>query len=192
MMLWGRGAGPGEVRLRLAGLYDLWRYDIAASDPDAQRWLGWNDGDFSPAARTLDRRHLRRADEAGPRVVACQTLWLAAVARSTYVGGVSLTPSAIDSGGRWRKESTVIGAVVVPALRRQGFGTSLFARGAAHAHDALGVTDVLAGCEDGNDASALALRRAGYEQIDGPAQHTLPNGRVIGALWFLHRRGGQA
>ncbi|MCZ0985069.1 GNAT family protein [Streptomyces diastatochromogenes] len=93
----------------------------------------------------------------------------------SYAGGLQLEHRAGEVGG-W----------LAPRCRGQGLGAELFGAGALLAHTHFGMTRVRAGAEPGNTASRRALARAGFVPDEGPPRHTLPDGRVIEAVWVRH------
>ncbi|WP_234367317.1 MULTISPECIES: GNAT family N-acetyltransferase [Streptomyces] len=169
------------------------RLDVAAAlaacaDPEAQRWLG------SQADRVVPDPGIRRAllrwrpaGDDGRRVPrklaepftpgADEALILVCVRRSdlSYAGALELENRSGEMGG-W----------LAPDCRGQGLGVELFRAGAALAHTHAGLTTVRAGAERGNTASRRALARAGFVLDEGPPRHTLPDGRVVDAVWHRH------
>ncbi|MGW3209851.1 GNAT family N-acetyltransferase [Streptomyces sp. NPDC001135] len=169
------------------------RLDVAAAlaasaDAEAQRWLGTQADQVLPDPGT--RRALlawRPAGDDGrrlPRKLAQpyvpgpdDPLLLVCVRRSdlAYAGALELEHRTGEMGG-W----------LAPACRGQGLGAELFRAGAALAHTHAGLTTVRAGAEPGNTASRRALARAGFVADAGPPRHTLPDGRVVDAVWHRH------
>ncbi|UFR00573.1 GNAT family N-acetyltransferase [Streptomyces sp. Go40/10] len=160
----------------------------ASADAEAQRWLGTRADEVLPDPGT--RRALlawRPAGDDGrriPRVLAepytpapDDPLLLVCVRRSdlSYAGALELQPRAGEMGG-W----------LAPGCRGQGLGTELFRAGLALAHTHLGLVTVRAGAEPGNTASRRSLTRAGLAPDQGPRRHTLPDGRVVDAVWHRH------
>jgi RimJ/RimL family protein N-acetyltransferase len=105
-----------------------------------------------------------------------------------FVGGAVIASTA---GGDYElivgTDAVFLGGVVVRSLRGRGIGSRMFMLGADFAHDELGAQKVAAGCPSGHAASRGALLKAGFHQVDGPDEHTLPNGRVVPSLWFVRR-----
>ncbi|MFE5864844.1 GNAT family N-acetyltransferase [Streptomyces virginiae] len=93
-----------------------------------------------------------------------------------------LTP---DSGG-------AIGLWLAPACRGRGLGTELVTATARFGHEHLGLESVSAGTETANQRCRGALRAASFVQCEGPALHTLPDGRVVDAAWYRHEAAGTA
>jgi RimJ/RimL family protein N-acetyltransferase len=172
---------PADMHLRLATAGDLALFLTAASDAEAQRWLGWR----PELLRTTSAREPWRA---GPSTGGVQLdgdlLMLSASCRGYYVGGVELKPGGNDDG--WSAEDMQLGIVVAPVFRQLGFGTELLRRAVAHAHQLLKVDRVVAGCEREHARCAAALGAAGFRSIPGPPRHVLPDGREIDSLWFGH------
>ncbi|WP_189955150.1 GNAT family N-acetyltransferase [Streptomyces alanosinicus] len=169
------------------------RLDVAAAlaacaDAEAQRWLGTQADEVLPDART--RRALlawRPAGDDGrrvPRELARPyapgpdgPLLLVCVRRSDlgYAGALELEHRTGEMGG-W----------LAPACRGQGLGAELFRAGVTLAHTHAGLSTVRAGAEPGNTASRRALVHAGFVPDEGPPRHTLPDGRVVEAVWHRH------
>ncbi|AKN74628.1 hypothetical protein QR97_37315 [Streptomyces sp. PBH53] len=160
----------------------------ASADAEAQRWLGTQADEVVPDAGV--RRALlawRPAGDDGrriPRVLAepyapapDDPLLLVCVRRSdlSYAGALELQHRAGELGG-W----------LAPGCRGQGLGGELFRAGLELAHTHLGLVTVRAGAEPGNTASRRALARAGFAPDQGPRRHTLPDGRVVDAVWHRH------
>lgn len=153
----------------------------AASDTEAQRWLGWPAGLLVPEPqrdRLLamepghGRSQPRRLDH-----------WLLAVDRASGLaaGGAALVAGSLEVGGS-----------LAPGLRGRGLGAELFAAIAQFGHDHLGITTVRAGTEPANTACVAALLAAGFEPAQGPQTHHLPDGRAVPARWFRHDTGQAA
>ncbi|MER6686643.1 GNAT family N-acetyltransferase [Streptomyces olivaceoviridis] len=169
------------------------RLDVAAAiaasaDAQAQGWLGTKADEVLPDPAV--RRALlawRPAGEDGrriPRELAepftpgpDDPLLLVCVRRSDlgYAGALELQHLAGEMGG-W----------LAPGCRGQGLGAELFRAGLELAHTHLGLATVRAGAETGNTASRRALARAGLVPDQGPRRHTLPDGRVVDAVWHRH------
>ncbi|MEV5970500.1 GNAT family protein [Streptomyces sp. NPDC051921] len=196
------GCGGGHHVVRTARLVlrtprdhlELAIAEATAADAEAQRWLGWPAGSVMNTAtaehllgiddanrverlralRARSRRQLTRPfvpDGHGPRnqLVAMET------ATGRVVGSSSLT---MDDGS--------IGVHVAPAYRRQGLGAELVQATLRFAHAHLGVEVVRAGTEESNAHCRGALSSAGFVPCDGPARHTLPDGRVVDSVWYQH------
>lgn len=164
----------------------------AGADPEAQRWLGWDDlgvmadaGVREPLVLLLPAdagvrppipavsRLVARPFEPGPG----QAHILVAVRLDDgrYAGCVELVSGTGETGG-W----------LAPHARGLGLGTELFRAAALLGHDHLGLDSVRAGYEPANTASEQALTRAGFVPADGPPRHRLDNGRVVDARWLRH------
>jgi len=149
----------------------------AASDPQAQRWLGWSPKDVV-AEGTLERLLALRAGEGRPTSRAPGERWyLAAVEWATgrVVGGVGCEPDGREVGG-W----------LAQRYRGRGLGRELFAGAALFAHQRLGLSSVAAATEVSNAACVAALVSAGFVPDAGPPTHQLPDGRVVPARWLRH------
>jgi RimJ/RimL family protein N-acetyltransferase len=164
-----------HLRLQTPSPDDVPILCATASDPEAQRWLGW------PARQVVAEPHRDRllAMEPGEGRGRSRQLdhWLLAVDRASGLaaGGVALDLVSLEVGG-W----------LAPGFRAHGLGAELFAAIAEFGHDHLGVPMVRAGTEQANMACVAALLAAGFEPAQGPATHRLPDGRIILARWFRH------
>lgn len=151
--------------------------NAAASDPQAQRWIGWTSQSLTPRW-DLERQLARTAGRgpALPRASAART-YLAAIdpADGRVAGAISVDPATSEAGG-W----------LAPRFRGRGLGTGLFAGAVEFAHQHLGIPIVTAVTESSNAACIAALLSAGFIPATGPDTHTLPNGRVITSRWFRH------
>ncbi|WP_051781839.1 MULTISPECIES: GNAT family N-acetyltransferase [unclassified Streptomyces] len=220
-MIWGPGARrPRPVPVRCADgrhtirtarlvLYtprdhlDVETGAAAGADDDAQRWFGWNaDTLVTPATAThlLGTHDGNRAERlrAFPRAVrrelvrpvvlpdpdpgAEQRLLAVDAATGLVAGMSSLTPGR---GG-------VIGLWLAPDFRGHGLGTELVAATARFGHEHLGLESVSAGTETSNHRCRGALGAAGFVECEGPARHTLPDGRVVDSAWYRHEVAGTA
>ncbi|GAA4608136.1 GNAT family protein [Actinoallomurus liliacearum] len=162
--------------LQTATLIDLNMAAAAASDPEAQRWLGWPPDRLIMEGhrdRLLAQRPGRGRPYRGPdddfRLIAMDRR-SGGLAGSVYVHGEG------EAGG-----------FLAPRFRAHGLGTELFAGAAAFAHDHLGMAVVRAGAEISNSPSIGALLSAGFVPAEGLGEHELPDGRVIPSRWFCHR-----
>ncbi|WP_105967856.1 GNAT family N-acetyltransferase [Streptomyces geranii] len=161
------------------------------ADPEAQRWQGNHMDQVVPDTDT--RQALLRMGPAGatPRWFIKSNPELAkpfepspgmpefmvCVHRDTgrYAGYLELDH---DNGE--------IGGILAPGHRGQGLGAELFLAGAEFAHDHAGLPTVRAGTATANVACRRALERAGFVPAPGPARHTLPDGRELDTVWYLH------
>jgi RimJ/RimL family protein N-acetyltransferase len=167
-----------DLRLQSPSAWDLRAMAAAASDPQAQRWLGWTD-QFVQQARQWAGLLDMEPGHGGwlPRSPGSRELRLAAIDPS----GQRLAGGITFNGGTGE-----IGGSLAPAFRGRGLGAALFAGAAEFAHHHLGIASVLAGTETENAACIGALSAAGFVPAAGPETHTLENGRVTTARWFRH------
>lgn len=164
-----------HLRLQTPTADDVPILAATASDPEAQRWLGW------PVRQVVPESHRDRLlamkpgqGRGGPRNL---DHWLLAVDRVSGMaaGGVALDAATLEVGG-W----------LAPGFRAHGLGAELFAGIAQFGHSHLGVATVHAGTEQANMACVAALLGAEFQPTEGPAKHRLPDGRIIRARWFRH------
>ncbi|KOV96240.1 GNAT family N-acetyltransferase [Streptomyces sp. NRRL B-3648] len=160
----------------------------AGADAEAQRWLGTKADEVlpDPDARRIALAWPPAGDDGRriPPVLAepfspgpDDPLLLVCVRRSDlrYAGALELHPQRGEMGG-W----------LAPGCRGQGLGTELFRAGVELAHTHLGLATIRAGAEPANAASRRALAGAGFLPDRGPLRHTLPDGRVVDAVWHRH------
>jgi RimJ/RimL family protein N-acetyltransferase len=167
-----------DLRLQSPSERDARAMLTAASDPQAQRWLGWTD------------RHVQQARQWTGLLGAepGQGRWLPPSAGSREMLLAAIDPSGqrLAGGITFTRETGEIGGWLAPGFRGRGLGTALFAGAAEFAHHHLGTASVLAGAEAENTACIRALTAAGFIPAAGPETHTLLNGRVINSRWFRH------
>jgi RimJ/RimL family protein N-acetyltransferase len=167
---------PG-LRVQSPTLLDIRIAMAAASDGQAQHWLGWRRQAIVPEP---DRHRLLRATPGQgklPEPEADSDHVLVAVdpELDRLVGYVAYDVKTGEVGG-W----------LAPQFRGRGLGTVLFACAAELGHRHLGRGTVTAGTESSNKACIGALTAAGFTPMPGPETHTLPNGRQIASSWFRH------
>lgn len=163
------------LRLQTPTARDLRIMSAAASDLQAQRWLGWTGPAVIPER---DRqRLLARPAGRGALSPARARGYIVAIDPATgQVAGAAGHDGATGEVGGW----------LAPRYRGHGLGSSLFAGVAEFAHQHLGIPSVTAGTETGNAACIAALVSAGFIPVAGPDTHPLPDGRVIPCRWFRH------
>ncbi|MEU2060394.1 GNAT family protein [Streptomyces sp. NPDC013455] len=160
----------------------------ASADAAAQRWLGTQADEVLPdpgvRRALLDWRPAGDDGRRVPRELAepyapdpDDPLLLVCVCRSdlSYAGALELQHRTGEMGG-W----------LAPDHRGRGLGAELFRAGVELAHTHVGLVTVRAGAEPGNTASRRSLAGAGLVPDHGPARHTLPDGRVVDAVWHRH------
>jgi RimJ/RimL family protein N-acetyltransferase len=164
-----------HLRLQTPVRYDQAIMFAAASDPEAQAWLGWPRHqvvaqDLRDALLAQPPRHK------GRRLRSPWGCYLIAVDKDSGLaagaGGLNLRS---DAGG-W----------LAPGFRGRGLGTELFAAIAALGHEHLGAARIRAGTDPANIACVAALLAAGFLPAPGPEVHLLPDGRIVAASWFQH------
>src|SRR6185437_7313842 len=177
--------GPGRHVLQMPGLrlqtpttWDLEMMMAAASDPQAQRWLGWRHQDVVPEWR---RKRLLAGKPQQVRVP-----WRPDSRCSRWLIAVGSEDGGLAGAAAYDQNTGEIGGWLAPRSRGRGLGASLFAGVAEFAHHHLGAASVTAATEPGNVACIAALASAGFIPVPGPATYTLPSGRVIPVLWFRH------
>jgi RimJ/RimL family protein N-acetyltransferase len=167
---------PG-LRVQTPTLLDLHIAMAAASDGQAQHWLGWVP---QMIVSEPDRhRWLRTTPEQGgllgPDAERGHELVVVDPGLGKLVGYVGCDAETGEIGG-W----------LAPQFRGRGLGTVLFACAAELGHRHLGRGTVTAGTHSGHRACVGALTAAGFTPMPGPETHTLPNGREIPSSWFRH------
>jgi RimJ/RimL family protein N-acetyltransferase len=149
----------------------------AASDPQAQRWLGWTGPAVIPQW-DLEHQLARTAGRgrAFPRVLG----------PGRYL--VAIDPAAGRVAGAFAVDGNTgeVGGWLAPRYRGRGLGSGLFAGAAEFAHQHLGIPSVTAGTEISNAACIAVLASAGFIPAAGPDTQTLPDGRVVPVRWFRH------
>lgn len=166
---------PG-LRLQTPSVWDLPMMMAAASDPQAQRWLGWRPQDVVP------ERHRERLMAGKPRQ--SRAALRSSESRVWWLVAVHPQDGRLAGAAAYDEDTGEVGGWLAPGSRGRGLGASLFAGAAELAHRHLGIASVIAGTEAGNVASNAALASAGFIPASGPATHTLPDGRVVPSLWF--------
>jgi RimJ/RimL family protein N-acetyltransferase len=169
-----------HLRLQSPVRSDLAIAAAAASDPDAQRWLGW---DKQAVIRDSRRESLLARQPGQGRKPATGTTGLWYLIAIDEASG--LLAGAV-SGNRVNGE---VGGFLAPRFRGHRLGAELFAGAAQFAHYHLGEEHVYAGTEPTNAAAVRALLLAGFTPADGREVHRLPDGRVVPVRWFHHATG---
>ena len=170
-------------------MLDLVAAMAAASDPEAQRWLGWRPSDLVGAHAREDLLRLRPGDPDELRA-SRSAGHLLSLPYEPGPGGVELLIGVRLDDGRYAGATELgpgtgeIGGWLAPHARGLGLGTELFRAAAILGHAHLGLETLRAGHEPANTASARALAKAGFVAADGPARHTQPDGREIDARWL--------
>ena len=167
-------------RLKLQTLHAL---DVpgvlaAASDPQAQRWLGWADKAVTQARRWQEQGFLDVQPGRGFKRRVKDEDWLLAA--------VDPAGERLAGAVRFNGQTGEVGGWLAPQFRGHSLGADLFAGAAEFAHQHLGIAAVIAGTETSNAACIGALSAAGFIPVAGPQTHALPDGRVTPARWFRH------
>ncbi|MFE9768265.1 GNAT family N-acetyltransferase [Streptomyces sp. NPDC005808] len=163
----------------------------AASDPEAQRWLGNHAERIVPSADTKEALLLMGpATDAGHRIPRQLTEPFEPVpGQPDFFVCVRLDNGRYAGALEVDRPEGRLGGWLAPGSRGQGLGSELFRAGALLAHAHFGMDTVRAGTEPQNTACLRALRRAGFVADEGPPRHTLPDGREVDAGWFRHEDG---
>jgi RimJ/RimL family protein N-acetyltransferase len=166
-----------RLRLQTPRALDLLGMSAAASDPQAQRWLGWPGKSVTTARRCQDQGFLDMPPGRGAKRHPKGEDWLLAAVDPV---GERLAAVSFD------RKTGEVGGWLAPQFRGRSLGADLFAGVAQFAHEHLGVPSVVAGTEASNAACIGALSAAGFIPVAGPETHALPDGRVVPARWFHH------
>lgn len=152
----------------------------AASDADAQRWLGWEPQHLvpEPQRQLLLTIRPRLKPPLLSRTTIYDPLWLVAIhpEHRAYAGFASIN---MATGHRCE-----VGGTLGPAYRGMGLGTELFTAIYRLAHHHFGFAEVRAGTEPTNLACRRSLEQAGFVPVTGSSTHLLPDGRTVPAAWF--------
>jgi RimJ/RimL family protein N-acetyltransferase len=167
---------PG-LRLQTPMKRDVRIMYAAASDPQAQRWLGWTGPAVIPQWE-LEHQLARTAGRgrAFPRVLG----------PGRYLVAIDPAPGRVAGAFAVDGNTGEVGGWLAPRYRGRGLGSGLFAGAAEFAHQHLGIPSVTAGTEISNAACIAALASAGFIRAAGPDTQTLPDGRVVPVRWFRH------
>jgi RimJ/RimL family protein N-acetyltransferase len=168
-----------QLFVRTATYPDLAPGMAAASDPDAQRWLGWTRESVVPETergRLLDMRP-RKGTPADTGDVAFFSAFDLASRRIAGMVGIEFRPT---------KQRYEVGGWLAPDFRGRGLGSELFRLALWIGHEHLGIATLYAGAEGANRPSCRALTAAGFHLIQTGIPHVLPDGRVIRGFWFQH------
>jgi RimJ/RimL family protein N-acetyltransferase len=163
------------LRLQTPTVQDMRIMSAAASDPQAQRWLGWPGPDVIPQQ---DLKRLLALPAGQGRAV------LRVPGPRCYVAAIDPAAGRVAGAVSVDRSTGQVGGWLAPRYRGRGLGSGLFAGAAEFAHHHLGIRSVTAGTETGNAACIAALTSAGFIAAAGPDSHTLPDGRVSPARWF--------
>jgi RimJ/RimL family protein N-acetyltransferase len=158
---------------------DVLRGVSLLAEAGAQRWLGWSDDDIAAAPALPDGpvRDLRAIDDA-VRPDRRQLFFIGIERRSRRVA--TWTALSRQEDGQYE-----VGIATGADFRGRGYGREALRAVCAMAHHHFGIRQLTAGCEAGNRAAAKVLAAAGFRRTDGPATHTLGNGREIDPLWWV-------
>lgn len=152
---------------------DLVIATAAASDEDAQRWLGWEPASLIPEPRrsALLARRAGHGEQRPSRSI------LVAIDRASrrLAGEFHLEPRRHELGG-W----------LAPEFRGRGLAREMMAAGMEFGHHHLAIATLRAGTEPANRTTVTALTTASFTDTTGPPSHRLDDGRTIPARWFQH------
>ncbi|MFJ3422443.1 GNAT family N-acetyltransferase [Streptomyces sp. NPDC086082] len=163
----------------------------AASDAEAQRWLGSRADELVQHEDTREILLSMRADDDLSWFEARDRLTMMRKLENPSDGIVRLTAVHLADGTyagatNVRLESGEIGGWLAPGYRRQGLGVELFRAAVQLGHGHLGLKVVRAGAEPTNSASRGALTTVGFTPATGPARFTLGDGREVDTCWYQH------
>jgi hypothetical protein len=164
-----------ELVVETATITDFHRRLAAGADPDAQRWLGWDEETMRQARTAVAAGFLTRERKPG-KTVAWPRTWslITMCARQEFVASVVVyrcgSHSDRDPLGPGFPDWQV-GLIVAPGW-----------------HGVLGLDTVVAGCDPANIAGIRALTRAQFAPAAGPIRRRLADGRVVPASWFERSR----
>lgn len=184
-----RESGNVTLEVELATITDFHRRLAAGADPEAQRWLGWDEETMRQARTAVAAGFLTRARKPG-RPVAWPRTW----SLITMSAGQDFVASAViyRCGSRSDRARLrpgfpewQVGLIVAPGWRGRGLGARLFALAASYAQGVLGLDTLGAGCDPANTPGVRALTRAGFVPRSGPVRRRLADGRVVPATWFV-------
>lgn len=169
-----------RLALRSLTVADLPLAAAAASDPEAQRWLGWKREDLVAGE---ERDRLLSAPPGRGRAR------FGLPSRCVPTGMLAVDPeNGLPAGILWLTPESPdlceLGGYLAPSYRGRGLGAELFAAGLALAQGHLHFTEVRAGVQRENVRCARSLWRAGLDPASGPEKHVLPDGRVIPSDWY--------
>jgi RimJ/RimL family protein N-acetyltransferase len=167
-------------------LSDWVRYMVVCAEPEIQYWMGWDPAEVDDVRAQARAKQIRPyatpLHRPTPTIPAnLEKTEFVAIHRETMliVGGVGLHT---EPDGR-----PAVGGAVRGGLRSQGYGHEIMAAVLEVLHRHFGLPELRAACEVSNVASRRWLAGAGFELLDEQAKHTLPDGRVIDSLWWVHR-----
>lgn len=154
----------------------------AASDDEAQRWLGWRKALICPEIHRAALLSFPADGIERPSQPVVDRPWrMVAIDadRLAVAGNVGFEPSPDGL-------HSYIGGWLAPQYRGRGLGRELFSAALSLGHQHLGIEAIRAGAQDSNTASRKSLEAAGFTPVHGAPTFTLPNGRVISACWYEH------
>lgn len=172
-------------------MLDIAAVSAAASDPGAQRWLGWGESVVTDA-RVREALTQMLPGDASPRLPFPRARRLLAEPFQPHpdhgeiLVGVRLDDGRYAGATQLNTSTGEVGGWLAPHARGRGLGTELFQAAALLGHAHMGLHTVRAGCEPANTSSAQALTGAGFVADYGPPSHTLPDGREVDARWLRH------
>jgi RimJ/RimL family protein N-acetyltransferase len=167
-----------RLLLRTPTEWEMAAAQAAASDPVAQRWIGW--APQAVVGKEDRRRYLDVVPGTGPERDWPDAAYLVAIhGRVDRCAGM-VTVTRIPGRGY------ELGGWLAPTFRGRGLGSELFRAGLELGHEHLGLPRIRAAVERENVGSRRAVAAAGFAASSGPPTYLLENGRAIDARWYEH------
>lgn len=166
----------------------------AASDPDAQQWLGWEEERILGEEAREALLALRPGDTDALRS-SVRIRRLLAHTMDPSPGTVPLIGVRTDDGRyagvtELDPASGQLTAWLAPHARDHAFTVELIGAAAVLGHTHLGLRTVRVAYDPRHAETGQALAAARFVPADGPPRHTLPNGREVGIRWVQHTAPG--
>ncbi|MEY9876139.1 RimJ/RimL family protein N-acetyltransferase [Streptacidiphilus sp. MAP12-33] len=159
-----------------------------AWDPDALSWLGWPERPQAELVHwLLDVTDLNRDQRSRELPASFRTVRQWRRKNSAFFALIDPADGRCAGAVSVDTRNGEVGGWLAPGFRGSGLGTELFRAGARIAHDQLRLPTARAGTQRTNAPCRRALQAAGFTPTDGPAHHTLPDGRTVEARWYAHQ-----